>query len=233
VRADHHGERGFTLLELIVAASILALVAVFSWRGLDQLIREREALAAAQATIDALQRSFARIERDALLAHDAELDGEGRLRLVGGYPSVDGSPPTTVEYRIENGTLVRWVAGVDRAPLVVFDGVASLALEAWSPGPRGGSWVRTKGMAMEPARPASGQLGGTGGATNAAGQPASANMAQQPAPPGTAIQPGNGNLPGMTGVAPVAAVPAATGVRFVIGFASGSQIIREFIVGGG
>jgi general secretion pathway protein J len=221
VKRSH--QRGFTLLELIVAASILALVAVFAWRGLDQLIREREALAASQATIDALQRSFARIEHDALVARDAELDGEGRLRLVAGNANADPGTNPTVEYRVEDGALLRIVAGVDRAPLVMLNGVASLAIEAWTPAPNGGRWVRTKGMAMEPSRPATSATGG----------------AIAPTAPGTVAPPGtppNGNpngavLPGIPANA-VASVPAATGVRFAIGFADGTGIVRAFMIGG-
>ena len=125
---------GFTLLELIVAAAILALIAVFSWRGLDALVREREAITASQAAIDVLQRSFARIERDALSAADVQLDDGGVLRFVAGTSSVDGTPAASVEYRLVDGALTRSVEGVDRVPLVLLDHVATLSMGSMAAG---------------------------------------------------------------------------------------------------
>lgn len=205
-------QQGFTLLELIVAAGILALIAVFSWRGLDTLVREREAIATSQASIDLMQRSFARIERDVLLASDAEL-GDGTLRLVAGPASIEGVPAATVEYRLEGGTLSRSVVGFDRAPLSMIAGVASLAMEAWTPDPRGGAWVRSKGAATESLEPTV--------------APAQGAPLAQGAPP---------SLPaaGTTTPIPVAKphVAAATGVRLTLAFADGTRVVRTFVVGG-
>ena len=36
--------RGFTLLELLVAISVLSVVSVIAWRGLDSLVATRERL---------------------------------------------------------------------------------------------------------------------------------------------------------------------------------------------
>jgi prepilin-type N-terminal cleavage/methylation domain-containing protein len=226
-------ERGFTLLELIVAAGILALIAVFSWRGLDALIREREAIVASQSVIDVMQRSFARIERDALLASDVQLD-DSSMQLVAGSSSIEGVAATTVEYRLVDGALIRSVAGVDRAPLTMIDGVTSLVMEAWAPGPRGGSWVRTKGAAPELPPPTVGGAPSGQNGTIAAAQGATPVQQQQPPLPGTALpaqQPGN--APGTPPVAAPPAVAAATGIRMTIALADGSRIVRDFIVGGG
>ena len=46
-RSDRRASRaagGFTLIELLVAIAILAVIAVLSWRGLDQIARGREAI---------------------------------------------------------------------------------------------------------------------------------------------------------------------------------------------
>ncbi len=235
----HANARGFTLLELIVAAGILALIAVFSWRGLDALVREREAIAASQSTIDVLQRSFARIERDALLAGDAELDGAGAMRLVAtgaaGASSIEGEPPTTVEYRIVDGVLTRFVPGADRAPLAMIGNVAAWKAEAWTAAPRGGgNWVDVKGAAVERApvnRTGAGALAQppTAATPTPAGAQAAVAEGQPPPafgtpPPGT---PPNGAAP------PPAFVPPATGIRLSFALVDGSRIVRSFIVGGG
>ena len=218
-------ESGFTLLELIVAAGIMALIAVFSWRGLDTLIREREAIAASQAAIDGFQRAFARLERDALLANDVQLDDEGTMRLVAGSAALDGAPASTVEYRLLGGALTRAVTDVDSAPLVVLDGVTSIAMEAWLPVPGGGGWVRVKPAATEAPRPA----------------PVDNTPAQVPnsasQPNGTQPQPVSG-APNVPGIARGSTQPAgptvgiATGIRLSFARTDGTQVTRTFMVGG-
>jgi prepilin-type N-terminal cleavage/methylation domain-containing protein len=236
-RAIARREHGFTLLELIVAAGILALIAVFSWRGLDALIREREAIVASQSVIDVMQRSFARIERDALLASDVQLD-DSSMQLIAGSASIEGVAATTVEYRLVDGALIRSVAGVDRAPLTMIEGVTSLVMEAWAPAPRGGAWVRTKGAAPELPPPvvsgaANGQNNGQNNGANGAA-PGTPPVQQQPSPPGTALPTQQqGNAPGTPPVAAPPAIAAATGIRMTIALADGSRIVRDFIVGGG
>jgi general secretion pathway protein J len=213
-------QHGFTLLELIVAAGILALIAVFSWRGLDTLIREREAIAASQAAIDTVQRSFARLERDALLASDVELDDDGTMRLVAGAAAADGSNPASVEYRFVNGALTRAAAGVDRAPMVLIDGVAALAMEAWLPATGGGGWVRVKAAATPLPAPV---------VPGNANVPANRSAAA-PLPSGGPVVPG-----AVAGGQPAGArvVAAATGLRLTFARADGSRVTRSFMVGGG
>ena len=229
---------GFTLLELIVAAGILALIAVFSWRGLDALIREREAIAASQDTIDRLQRSFARIERDALLAGDAQLD-ERSLRLVAAGGGDDAAAPA-VEYRVVDGAFTRSIDG-GGTPAILLDGVAGVSIEVWLPAPRGGAWVRAKGAASPLPRPAA------PAATPAAGaSPPNANGTSSPAQPapgtalattgagGTAAPNGAaGAAPGQGGPAAPPAIAAATGIRLTIARADGTSVTRSFVVGGG
>ena len=42
MRTNRNNEAGFTLVELVIAIAILALVAVLGWRGLDGIVRARE-----------------------------------------------------------------------------------------------------------------------------------------------------------------------------------------------
>lgn len=233
-------QRGFTLLELIVAAGILALIAVFSWRGLDALIREREAIAASQSTIDVLQRSFARIERDALLAGDVQIGEDGSMRLAAGPASTGDASPPTVEYRLLGGALTRSVAGLDSAPQVLVEGVATLVAEAWAPAPGGGAWVRVKGAATEvirppvPGAPIKGQPNGS--------VPASANLAGNATPATAQVNSPLGAQAPVPGMPPAPANPfqatgpniaAATGLRLSIVRDDGAKIVRSFLVGGG
>ena len=220
---------GFTLLELIVAAGILALIAVFSWRGLDQLLREREAIASSQETIDAMQRSFARIERDAMLARDAQLDDTGALRLVSGAAAV--------EYRLANGALTRTTDGAEGTnpgTLVLQNGIAKLVIEAWTAGAKGG-WVRVKGLAVEPLPPLPQQSPQQPRAPGAAAPVPNANPASNPPNANNPLNPtGNANA----AVGPLTAfgqplVPAATGIRLSIARVDGTEIIRVFLIGSG
>lgn len=234
---------GFTLLELIVAAGILATIAVFSWRGLDTLIREREAIAASQEIIDRLQRVFARVEKDALLATDAQLNEVGTLRLVSGASGTDGAS-AAVEYRLVDGTLTRSVSDSNAASLALLDGVAALTMEAWLPAPRGGGWVRIKGAASQAPRPrdAAGRTkaNATGNATDAA-RNATAPGTSLPANSGNAANAVDAAASGATGAnaargtqAPAGpTVAAATGIRLSIARADGSKLTRSFLVGGG
>jgi general secretion pathway protein J len=56
--------RGFTLVELLLAISILAVIAVLGWRGLDSIIRSRVTLTADMEQTRGLQLAFAQMQSD-------------------------------------------------------------------------------------------------------------------------------------------------------------------------
>ncbi len=60
---------GFTLLELLVAITVLSLVSLLAWRGLDSLVNTRERLEPEGEQVRALLALFGQLERD--LAHVA------------------------------------------------------------------------------------------------------------------------------------------------------------------
>ena len=233
-------DAGFTLLELIVAAAILALIAVFSWRGLDQLLRERDAIATSQDAIDVMQRSFARLERDAMLARDAQLDGSGLLRLVSGNAAVD--------YRYSNGAFTRTIAGAENSSAMTLQtGIAKLVIEAWSAGGKG--WSPIKGLATEPLAPPPQRPQAAGAvvaatnpndATAAANNSVSNNTSNAPAADANANANVNANANANvnTNAGPLNAtglrlVAVATGIRLSIARSDGTEVVRVFLIGSG
>jgi len=55
---------GFSLLELLVAVAVFAVVALLAWGGLDTLARSQHVLAAERARLRALQLGIGQLERD-------------------------------------------------------------------------------------------------------------------------------------------------------------------------
>jgi general secretion pathway protein J len=159
-----HGRRaarGFTLLELLVAITILAFIAVIAWRGLSSLAATRERLRPQSEQVRALLAGFGQLEID--LAHvplNATLyalpvqpvrvlltDGRRSLQILRLADAPDGSRASAVQlvlYRVQDGLLERdaspaqryYSAGsggtVDRVPMV--PGIDELQLRVWRPG---------------------------------------------------------------------------------------------------
>ena len=122
LRRRDTGIGGFTLVELLVAIWIMALVAVISWRGLSSLVNTRERLGPEADQVRAMLISFGQMERD--LAHAvnpavASLPGAPvRVQIVDGAPSLqilrfseplpDGSSAIQqVAYAVVDGALLR------------------------------------------------------------------------------------------------------------------------------
>jgi general secretion pathway protein J len=107
---------GFTLVELLVAISILALVAVIGWRGLDGIIRARVAISADMELTRRMQLTFAQLQSECaqtasiieLSGRQAVMVGDGQLTLMRTI-DVDKQPLwfEVVNYRVVNGTLTR------------------------------------------------------------------------------------------------------------------------------
>jgi prepilin-type N-terminal cleavage/methylation domain-containing protein len=114
--------KGFTLLELLVAIGLLAVVAVLSWRGLDEILRTHDALAHAEERLDELQRVFQRLEQDALLARDARV-------LTNELQLTDGT--AIVAYHFDEGVLTRQVPGVESGGVRFEGDLASVAVQVW------------------------------------------------------------------------------------------------------
>ncbi len=114
--------RGFTLLELLVAITVLSIVSIIAWRGLDSLVNTRARLNPEGEEVRALLTVFGQVERD--LAHIAipslfalsgpavrlsiESDGQA-LELTRMAPTREGDATAlqTVIYRVADGALWR------------------------------------------------------------------------------------------------------------------------------
>jgi general secretion pathway protein J len=68
-----HKDRGFTLIEVLVAISVMALMALMSWRGIDGMLRTQSALQTRGDSIRSLQAGLAQWQTD--LDQLAELPG--------------------------------------------------------------------------------------------------------------------------------------------------------------
>ncbi len=108
--------RGFTLVELLVAISILAILAVLGWRGLDGIVRARIALTEEMEVTRGMQLAFAQMQSDCEHLAGREIIGrrpnllwaEGRFTLVRKvYNENEPSQLVVVSYRVLNGSLVR------------------------------------------------------------------------------------------------------------------------------
>lgn len=133
---------GFTMVELLVAISLLGLLAIISWRGLDHVVAQRARVDADAADTDRVLRTLAQIERDleqrvpdALFAGGyggggvlplalrfGDSEGRQRITLLRTYPGTRGA--RAVAYVVENSQLVRHLQ--DASGTQEFDRVSML-----------------------------------------------------------------------------------------------------------
>ncbi|GIL04014.1 prepilin-type N-terminal cleavage/methylation domain-containing protein [Betaproteobacteria bacterium PRO7] len=155
--------RGFTLLELLIAISVLSLVSIIAWRGLDTLVTTRERLAPEGDDVRALLTAFGQLERD--LAHVANptlfalasnpvqvrLATSGQVLEIVRIAPPDESGALAVQqvfYRVDDGALLRQATPATRALRPVeaaefsnvrlLGNVRAMRVRLWQPGP---GWV--------------------------------------------------------------------------------------------
>lgn len=109
-------ELGLTLVELLVAISVLGFVAVLGWRGLDSIVRARIALTSNLEQTRGMQLTFAQMQSDcAQLASPTVLSGrvplavrQGQITMVRMvYADNQPSRMQVISYRVKDGLLTR------------------------------------------------------------------------------------------------------------------------------
>ena len=154
--------RGFTLVELLVAISILAMVAVLGWRGLDGIVRARAGLTEQMEVTRGMQLAFAQMQSDCEHLAGSDLVGsrptlvaeEGRLTLVRTvFLENTASRVQVIAYRLIDGVLLRresnatrdltqldllWKAATSdtdtTAPVALQSGIAAMQMLVWQNG---------------------------------------------------------------------------------------------------
>jgi general secretion pathway protein J len=154
--------RGFTLVELLVAISILGMVAVLGWRGLDGIVRARAGLTDQMEVTRGMQLAFAQMQSDCEHLAAVALVGsrptlvaeEGRLTLVRTvFLENTASRVQVVAYRLVDGVLLRresnatrdlsqldllWKAAISDTdttpPVALQSGIAAMQMLIWQNG---------------------------------------------------------------------------------------------------
>ncbi|WP_179403398.1 PulJ/GspJ family protein [Burkholderia guangdongensis] len=118
IRAPRRRSSGFTLIELMVAIAILAVVAVLAWRGLDQIVRGRDKVAAEMEDERIFAQTFDQMRTDVRRAATDDEAGGPALAIAGNTLQVvrafdvPGAAPRLqiVRYRVAGGRVVRYAS---------------------------------------------------------------------------------------------------------------------------
>ncbi|HUQ77152.1 MAG TPA: type II secretion system protein GspJ [Burkholderiales bacterium] len=170
---------GFTLVEMLVAVALMALMALICWRGLVYVANQRDTIEREGTELAQIVRVFAQLERDlaervpngALPASGVPRDlplavgvypveeGAVEIEIARFVPAVPGMPHAVrVLYRVKAGGLVRSTRTLDELPaaakneVLLLPRTASLHVRVHS----GGFWVEAvRDARVQPSTPAS------------------------------------------------------------------------------
>lgn len=113
-------QAGFTLVEILVALAILAIVALMGWKGLDSIVRSRDAIVSAAARLNDENLFFLQLEDDgknllstATVQQRQVLHVEkNRIKLIREIRKSDALPMqvVVVQYFFEAGKIARYMS---------------------------------------------------------------------------------------------------------------------------
>ncbi len=108
-----HSMAGFTLIEVLVASAILALMALISWRGLEGMSKAQEALQTRSEANQTWQVGLAQWRTDldnmVSLPNIPALDWDGRvLRITRQHSQDPQAGMQVVAWTLGNGQWTRW-----------------------------------------------------------------------------------------------------------------------------
>jgi type II secretion system protein J len=129
-------QRGFTLLELLVALGVLALLASIGWRGLDAILGAQASVQAETRRWSDADRVMQQIGRDLSLAVERPMEEPAGELVIVRMGEPDAGPtqsgPRRVTYRLRDGALqyVVELASSGSQAGKVLEGVAAFDLRA-------------------------------------------------------------------------------------------------------
>lgn len=185
MNSSRYRRRGFTLLELLIAIALMAVLALLSWRGLDTVLQTRDRLEAESTELRSLTLAMSQMEED--LAHSTpvrmlelgvpelqvRIAGEGNAQSLELLREVDRTGmPTRIQrvvYEVRNGVLVRGFGQWQAAALDNTQGNAVGAL-IWQPLLGRVREISFRGWVDSGSGAATAIGTGTGNATQASGQ---------------------------------------------------------------
>ena len=167
-RKPVNSAKGFTLIEVLVAITLMAVMAVMGWRGLDSITRSREQLDRSLASTRGLQAAFSQMQLDASqvllpvqLGERPTLwsDGSSLSMLRRVSDSEQATRMLRVTYRVENGELLRETEPTEntiaqaskqtRRVVRLVPGIETLTIRLWMNDGRG--W-RPPGVWTDPSK---------------------------------------------------------------------------------
>lgn len=186
--------RGFTLLEMLVAITLLAVIAVIAWRGLDAMTRGRERLTDHDNRLNTLKLLYGQFQSDcealaspALLQTSPVEFGNGQVLMVRDRRD-EGRPAQwqVVVYRLNGNTVVRVASppadnrNAVRAAMITLrqanaGGNLARALVSDADSLSARAWIEPGGWQTENGRIAAALLGGNASASAVAASGASAS----------------------------------------------------------